>query len=94
LLAAEELVVSGEKAQRIAEALTATNIRILKAIYKEPLCITTLAKMLGYTEPYISERIIALEDLGLVNIKYEPGERGTRKLVSSNLERITISLKD
>lgn len=94
LLSLEELAVSGKEALKVAGALNATNIKILKAIHKEPLCISALAKRLGYTEAYVSERIIFLEDLGLVNIKYERGYRGTRKLVSSNLERIIINLKD
>ena len=90
----KEIVVSGKRAQEVADALNATNIKVLKLTQKTPLHITTLAKMLSLSEPYMSETIRMLENLNLINIKYEKGERGIRKIISSNLEKITILLKD
>lgn len=94
MLVAEELVVSGEKALKVAGALNVANFKILKAIQKESLYISSLARILGYTESYISEKIALLEELGLVNIKYERGKRGIRKIASSKLGRLVINLED
>ena len=90
----KEIVASGKRAQEVADALSATNIKILKLTKKTPLRVATLAEMLGLSEPYMSESVRILENLKLVDIKYEKGERGIRKIISSNLEKITILLKD
>jgi predicted transcriptional regulator len=90
----KEIVVSGEKALRIAEVLNATTLKILKSARNAPLNITTIAKNLKLSEAFISEQIRALEDLGLVSITYERGQRGTSKISSSALEKITFILKD
>ena len=90
----KEIVASGEKARKVADALNSINVIILKLVQKEPLYITTIANRLSISEAYISESVKVLEDLKMVSIKYERGERGIRKVVSSNLERIIINLKD
>jgi predicted transcriptional regulator len=89
-----EIVASGKKAQILVDALNAISFKILRLTYKEPLSISTLAKKLDVTEPHISGNVKTLENLKLINIKYERGERGIRKIVSSNLERVIISFKD
>ena len=45
-----------------------TTLKILKSARKTPINITTLAKDLNLSEPYVSEQVRALEDLGLVSI--------------------------
>ena len=94
LLAEKEICVNGIRAQQLADAISSTYIKILKLTLKESLSISTIAKRLGLSEPYISERVRVLEDLNIVNIKYEKGKRGTRKIISSDLKRIIISLTD
>ncbi len=90
----KEITVSGEKALEIADVLNATNLKILKLVQKEPLYVSTLSKRLELSEAFISESVRALEDLKLISINYERGERGIRKFCSSALEKITIILKD
>jgi predicted transcriptional regulator len=90
----KEMVVSGEKVEEVADALNKTNVKILKATLKEPLYISTLAKRVETSGACISESVRVLEDLKMVSIKYECGERGIRKIVSSNFEKIVIILKD
>jgi len=90
----KEITVSGEKALKIADILTATNLKILRLIRSEPLYISTLAKKLVLSEAYISEQIKALEKLGMVNVTYITGDRGVRKMCTSDMERITIIIKD
>ena len=90
----KEITVSGQKALEIADILNATNLKILKEIRHEPLYITTISKKLGLSEAYISEQIKALEDLKLVSVTYQRGDRGIRKICASAIEKITIIIKD
>jgi len=90
----KEITVYGEKALEVVDVLNSTTLKILKSARKTPINITTLSKDLNLSEPYISEQVRALEDLGLVSITYERGKRGIRKISASALEKITIILKD
>jgi predicted transcriptional regulator len=90
----KEITVIGEKALEVVDVLNSTTLKILKSARKTPINITTLAKDLNLSEPYISEQVRALEDLGLVSITYERGKRGISKISASALEKITIILKD
>ncbi len=90
----KEITVYGEKALEVVDVLNSTTLKILKSARKTPINITTLSKDLNLSEPYISEQVRALEDLGLVSITYEQGKRGISKISASALEKITIILKD
>ncbi len=86
----DEIVVSGEKALDIAEALTATSMKILQLLSKEQLDITTIGLRLGLSEAYISEQVRVMEDLKLVNVTYARGKRGIRKVCETAIKRVTI----
>ena len=88
-----QLVVKDEDAFKIAEALTATTLRILRLLSQERLDVSTIALKLGLSEAYISEQIKLLEQLKLVNVSYERGRRGIRKICESAVEKITIVVK-
>jgi predicted transcriptional regulator len=90
ILSTEELTVSGNKALEVAEALTATSMRILQLLSKERLDITTIGVRLGLSEAYISEQIKVLEALKIVNVSYERGKRGIRKVCQLAIKRIEI----
>lgn len=90
----KEITASGAKALEIAEALNSTTLKILQLLSKEHLDITTIAKRIGLSEAYISEQVRALEELKLLNINYERGKRGIRKICDSNLEKITLVIND
>ena len=74
----------------IAEVLNATTLKILKIARENPVNISTIAKNFGLSEAFISETVRALEDLGLVSITYERGQRGISKISTSAVEKITI----
>ncbi len=90
----KEIVVYGEKALEIVDVLNSTTLKILKAARKNPINVSQLAKDLQLSEAFISEQVRALEDLKLVSITYERGNRGIRKISTSALEKIIIILKD
>ena len=94
LLAKKEMVVSGEDALKIAEALTSTTLRMLQILWQESLDVSTIGKRLGLSEAYISEQVRLLEDLKLINVTYGRGKRGIRKICHSAVERITIVVKE
>jgi predicted transcriptional regulator len=87
------MVVSGDEAQEVAEALTATTLKMLRILSEEHLDVSTIAIRLGLSEAYISEQIRLLEDLKLVKANYERGKRGIRKICESAVKVITIVIK-
>jgi predicted transcriptional regulator len=93
-LSSEEMVVSGSKAIEIAEALTATSMKILQLLSEERLDVSTIGIRLELSEAYISEQIRLMEELKLVKVNYERGKRGIRKVCESAVKKITIIIKN
>lgn len=89
----KEIVVSGEDALRVAEALTATTMKMLQLLWQEPLDISTIARKLGLSEAYISEQARLLEELKLLNVTYAKGKRGIRKICSPAVDQVTLIIK-
>ncbi len=89
----KELVVSGDEALKVAEALTATTMKMLQLLWKEPLDVSTIGKRLGLSQAYISEQVMLLEDLKLLDVTYEKGKRGIRKICSTSIEQVTLIIK-
>lgn len=92
--ARKEIVVSGEKALRIAEALNATTTKMLQLLAYERLDVTTISKRLGLSEAYISEQVRILEELKLINVNYERGKRGIRKVCETAIKKVTIVITE
>jgi predicted transcriptional regulator len=89
----KEVVVSGEEAVKVADALTATTMKMLQLLWEEPLDVSTIGKKLGLSQAYISEQVKMLEALKLLNVVYVPGKRGVRKICSPAVEKVTLLLK-
>lgn len=89
----KEIVVAGEEALRMADALTLASFKILQLISEQPCDVSTIAEKLNFSEPYVSEQIRRLEDLKLVKVRYEPGRRGIRKICELAVNRIVIVIK-
>ena len=89
----EEIVVTGEEALRVADALTSTSLKILQLVSDKRLDISTIAKKLDLSEPYISDQVRTLEDSKLIKVGYERGKRGIRKLCELAVGRIIIVIK-
>jgi predicted transcriptional regulator len=92
-LALKELTVSGSEALKVADALNSTTFRILQLISKERLDVSTIAEKLNFSEAYVSEQIRILEDLKLIQVSYERGKRGIRKICALAVEKVTIMIK-
>ena len=93
-LSTKERVVSGNEALKIAEAINSTTMRMLQVLGSECLDVTTISKRLNLSESYISEQVHVLEDLKLINVRYEPGKRGIRKICESAVEKVTLVIKE
>jgi predicted transcriptional regulator len=89
-LALGELVVEGEVALKVADALTSTSFRILQLLSKKSLDVSTIAERLGLSEPYMSDQVRLLEELKIIKVGYEKGKRGIRKVCELAVKRITI----
>jgi predicted transcriptional regulator len=84
------MVVRDEEALKVAEALTATTLKILRLLSRERLDVSTIATKLGLSEAYISEQVHSLEELKLVSVNYERGKRGIRKVCETAVGKITF----
>jgi predicted transcriptional regulator len=89
----KDIVVSGEDALKVAEALTATTMRMLQLLWQGPLDVSTISRRLGLSEAYISEQVKHLEELKLLNVSYAKGKRGIRKICSPTVEQVTLLLR-
>ncbi len=87
-----ELVVTGEEALRVADALTSASFRILRLLSKERLDVSRIAERLELSEAYISEQVRVLEELKLIKVGYQRGKRGIRKMCELAVKKITIVL--
>jgi predicted transcriptional regulator len=84
------MVVRDGEALKVAEALTATTLKILRILSAERLDVSTIATRLGLSEAYISEQVRLLEELKLINVNYERGKRGIRKICETAVGKITL----
>ena len=92
-MALGELVVEGQDALKVADALTSTSFRILQLLTKKRLDVSTIAERLGLSEPYMSDQVRLLEELKIIRVSYEKGKRGIRKLCELVVKKITIIIK-
>jgi len=89
----EEIVVSGEDALQVADALNSTSLRVLQLLSKERLDISTIAKRLKLSQPYVSEQVRRLQETNLVRVNYESGKRGIRKICELAVRKIIIEIQ-
>jgi predicted transcriptional regulator len=89
----KDMVVSGEEAVNVADALTATTMRMLQLLWNEPLDVSTIGRKLKLSQAYISEQVKLLEGMGLLRVSYVPGKRGVRKVCSPSVEKVTLMVK-
>lgn len=89
-----ELTVSGRKALLVIRTLSkGASFRIMKALKRRPLDVSTLSRKLNLSQPYTSQCVSDLQHLGLIEVNYEPGKKGTRKICAEKISRITIEIK-
>lgn len=89
----EEIVVSGEDALKVADALNSTSLRVLQLLSKEHLDISTLAERLDLSQPYVSEQVRKLQETNLIKVRYESGKRGIRKICEVSVKKIIIEIQ-
>ena len=85
-----ELVVEGEDALKVADALTSTSFKILQLLSRKRLDVSTIAQKLWLSDPYMSDQLRVLEELKIITASYEKGKRGVRKLCALAVGKITI----
>ena len=89
----KELRIRGTKALKVLKALSNTlSFKIMIALGKRSHDVSSLSAKLRKSQPYISQRLLELEKLGLIDVKYEPGKKGIRKICKGKFNRITIEI--
>lgn len=89
----EEIVVSGEDALQVADALNSASLRVLQLLFKERFDISTIAERLNLSQPYVSEQVRKLQETSLIKVSYERGKRGIRKICELAVKKIIIEIK-
>jgi predicted transcriptional regulator len=89
----EEIVVSGEAALKVADALNSTSLRVLQLLSKEHLDISTIARRLKLSQPYVSDQVRKLQETNLIKVTYESGKRGIRKICELAVKKIVIEIQ-
>ncbi len=92
-VALREMMVEGQNALKVADALNSTTFRILQLISNTSFDVSTIAEKLGLSEAYVSEQIRELEDLKLIQVSYGRGRRGIRKICALAIDKIIIIVK-
>ena len=88
-----DLIVNGEEALKVADALTSTSLRILQLVSQKSLDISEISSQLELSQPYISDQVSKLEEAKLVRVSYEKGRKGIKKLCTLAYDRIVIVVR-
>lgn len=87
-------VIGYRNIAKVAQALSnETRTRILALLAKNPEGLDTIADEIGQSKANISSQIRKLEEVGIVAPKYQPGNRGIRKLVELRVKAIVFVLE-
>ena len=91
---APELEINNGIASKVFKALASeTRWKILKLLTTgKNLDVSRIAEALKQTEANISAQIKILENAGLINSHYEPGEHGVRKICEPACEKLIIKI--
>lgn len=89
------IVEDDDEIVKIATALAVKmRVKILRGISCEYKNITALSEELKSTKSNVSSHVALLEEIGLIESKYEPGIKGVKKSIKSKYDRIIIILRD
>ena len=77
----------------VANALAnETRVKILQHVAAKPSDLDELSKIVGQSKANISSQIRKLENVNIVRAKYVPGNRGIRKVVELNVDKIVFHI--
>lgn len=83
-----------EYVYRVADALSnETRIEILKHVYKKEVDVGDISKIIRQSKANASAQIKKLENAGLIRTVYKPGQRGVKKICTSDIKEIRIYLE-
>lgn len=84
----------GSDSEELFKALgSRTRLKLLELLARQKMNINELGQALGIAHPTISKHIQILEQAGLVQSEYMPGEQGTQKRCRLRYDRLVISLE-
>ncbi|MEM1605929.1 MAG: helix-turn-helix domain-containing protein [Desulfurococcales archaeon] len=79
---------------RVADALSnETRIQILRHVYKKEVDVGDISKLIKQSKANASAQIKKLENAGLIKTIYKPGQRGVKKVCTSDIREIRIYLE-
>ncbi len=86
-------VVGTRYAAKVSRALASdTRARIIEVLQSGPADLDTIAERVGQSKANVSSQVRILEDVGIVKPIYMPGQRGIKKIIELQVDRIFIYL--
>ncbi|BDP43723.1 transcriptional regulator (plasmid) [Deinococcus aetherius] len=87
------LVVENDEAIAVLRALASdTRVLILSLLTYESTNVATLAAALDIPLSTLNFNVRQLQEAGLIDVAYEPGTRGTQKLLRKRYDEVTVRL--
>jgi predicted transcriptional regulator len=77
----------------VASALASeTRTKLLEYISKKPADLEEIARAIGQSKANVSSQIRKLEAVNIVKARYVPGQRGIKKVVELNVDRVLFHI--
>jgi len=87
-------VVGARQIAKVANALANdTRARILEMLSSGPMDLDDIAESIGQSKANVSSQIRRLESVNIVKSAYRPGQRGIKKIVELNVDKIVMVIK-
>jgi len=87
-------VVGTRYAVKVGRALgSETRARIIEVLLEGPADLDTIAERIGQSKANVSSQVRILEEVGLVRPIYVPGQRGIKKVIELQVDRIHVYFK-
>ncbi len=87
-------VVGARHIAKVANALANdTRARILEMLAAGPMDLDDIAEAIGQSKANVSSQIRRLESVNIIKSTYKPGQRGIKKIVELNVDKIVMVIK-
>lgn len=87
-------VIGPRHMAKVAKVLASeTRTKILEVLAEGTTDLDSLAKQIGQSKANISSQIRLLESIGAVKASYVPGNRGIKKVLELNVDKILMKIK-
>ncbi len=86
-------VIGSRHIAKVSKILASeTRTKILEILSNNPKDLDTLAKEIGQSKANVSSQIRLLESIGIIKATYVPGNRGIKKILELQIDKIIMKV--